>query len=94
MTSHRFHINKDYLRRVASSHPNSPLRCDCDAILPTTNLEVDVVHLAHRCTWIAYISTTCEECGESETIVEARASMDYPRWRFDWDDDYYDDMGA
>ena len=91
MTSHIFHINKDYLRRVASKHSEE---CGCGAMLPTTNLEVDVVHLAHRCTWIAYISTTCEECGEAEAIVEARASMDYPRWRFDWDDDYYDDMGA
>lgn len=91
MTSHKFHINIDYLKRVASKHSE---KCDCGAKLPTTDIVVDVVHLAHRCTWIAHMWVWCEECGDSTEIVEARASMDYPRWRFDWDDDYYDDMGA
>lgn len=89
--THRFHINKDYLRRVASTHSEE---CDCGAKLPTTNIEVDITALSYKCTWIAYMWVWCEECGDSRQIVEARASMDYPRWRFDWDDDYYDNMGA
>ena len=49
-----------------------------------TNIEVDVVHLPQMHMDSIYVG--CEECGETETIVEARAAW-VPRWRFDWDDD-------